>query len=75
MNSSASESKKKKRLSHSKLKQAFLIDSDADLFMYFEFNVLGSAHEKYGVRNGPLSFFVCYSVDLTEVYITFKYLL
>ena len=31
----------------SKLKQAFLIDSDAELFMY-RFNVIGSAYEKFG---------------------------
>ena len=67
MKSSASESKpfqsrskgeipgrarRKERLSRSKLKRAFLIDSDAELFMYLIqhlFNVLGSAHEKFGV--------------------------
>ena len=38
----------KERLSRSK--QAFLIDSDTELFMYL--NVLGSAYEKYGVRTG-----------------------
>ena len=36
--------RRKERVSRSKLKQAFQIDSDAELF-----NVLGSAHEKYGV--------------------------
>ena len=67
MKSSASESKpfqsrskgeipgrarRKERLSRSKLKRAFLIDSDAERFMYLIqhlFNVLGSAHEKFGV--------------------------
>ena len=39
-------------LSRSKLKQAFLIDSDAELFMYL-FNVLGPAHENFGVWTGP----------------------
>ena len=39
---------RKERLSRSK--QAFLIDSDTELFMYL--NVLGSAYEKYGVRTG-----------------------
>ena len=79
MKSSASESKpfqsrskgeipgqarRKERLSRSKLKQAFLNDSDAELFMYLIqsgayqmmgswFNVLGSAHEKFGVWTGP----------------------
>ena len=63
MKSSASESKpfqsrskgeipgwarRKKRLTRSKLKQAFLTDSDAELFMY-----LGSAREKSGVWTGP----------------------
>ena len=63
MKSSASESKafqsrskgkipgrarRKERLSRSKLKQVFLIDSDAELF-----NVLGSAHEMWGVWTGP----------------------
>ena len=38
---------RKERLSRSKLKQAFLVDSDAELF-----NVLGSAHEKFGVWTG-----------------------
>ena len=38
----------KKRLSRSKLKQAFLIASDAELFMYL-INVSGLAHEKFGV--------------------------
>ena len=61
MKSSASESKafqsrskgeipgrarRKERLSRSKLKQAFLIDSNAELFMYL-IGVLGSAHEKF----------------------------
>ena len=44
--------RRKERLSRSKLKQAFLIDSDAELFMYLIqhlFNELGSAHEKFGV--------------------------
>ena len=36
------------RLSRSKLKQAFLIDSNAELFMYL-IGVLGSAHEKFDV--------------------------
>ena len=64
MKSSASESKpfqsrskgetlgqarRKERLSRSKLRQAFLIDSDAELFMYLKFNVLGSAHEMFRV--------------------------
>ena len=63
MKSSASESKpfqsrskgeipgqarRKERLSRSKLKQAFLIDSDAELSCT-QFDVLGSAHEKYRV--------------------------
>ena len=39
-------------LSRSKLKQAFLIDLDAEPFMYL-FNVLGPAHEKFGVWTGP----------------------
>ena len=67
MKSSASESKpfqsrskgeilgqarRKERLSRSKLRQAFLIDSDAELFMYL-FNLLGSPHEKFGVWTGP----------------------
>ena len=43
--------RRKERLSRSKLKQAFLVDSDAELFMYL--NVLGSAHEKFGVWRGP----------------------
>ena len=67
MKSSASESKpfqsrsrgeipglarRKERLSRSKLKQAFQIDSDAELFMnLIQRNVLGSAHEKFGVLN------------------------
>ena len=44
--------RRKERLSRSKLKQAFLTDSDAELFMYLIqhlFNELGSAHEKFGV--------------------------
>ena len=40
--------RRKERLSRSKLKQAFLIDLDNELFMYL-INVLGSAHEKFGV--------------------------
>ena len=36
--------RRKERVSRFRLKQAFQIDSDAELF-----NVLGSAHEKYGV--------------------------
>ena len=66
MKSSASESKpfqsrsqseipgrarRKERLSSSKLKQAFLIDSDADHTP--SLNVLRSAHEKFGVWTGP----------------------
>ena len=43
--------RRKERLSRSKLKHAFLVDSDAELFMYL--NVLGSAHEKFGVWRGP----------------------
>ena len=39
---------RKERLSRSKLKQAFLIDSNAELFMYL-IGVLGSAHEKFDV--------------------------
>ena len=39
--------RRKERLGRSKLKQAFLVDSDAELFMHF--NVLGSAHEKFRV--------------------------
>ena len=61
MKSSASESKpfqsrskgeipgqarRKERLSRSKLKQAFLTDSDAELSIL---SALGSAHEKFGV--------------------------
>ena len=68
MKSSASESKpfqsrskgeipgrarRKERLSRSKLKQAFLTDSDAELFMYLIQCKLGSAHEKIGVWTGP----------------------
>ena len=64
MKSSASESKpfesrskgeipgrarQKKRLSGSELQQAFLIDSDAELFMYFIQCILGLAHEKFGL--------------------------
>ena len=65
MKSSASESKpiqrrsigeipgragRKERLSRFKWKQAFLIDSDTELFMYLiQCSVLGSAHEKLGV--------------------------
>ena len=47
--------RRKERLSRSKLKQAFLIDSDAERFMFkfTKFHVLGSAHEKYGVWTGP----------------------
>ena len=45
--------RRKQRLSRSKLKQAFLIDSDAELFMYLIQCILGSAHEKFGVWNGP----------------------
>ena len=67
MKSSASESKafqsrskgeipgrarRKERLSRSKLKQAFLIDSDAELFMYLLIQCIGSAHEKFGVWTG-----------------------
>ena len=43
--------RRKERLSRSKLKHAFLVNSDAELFMHF--NVLGSAHEKFGVWTGP----------------------
>ena len=43
--------RRKERLSRSKLKHAFLVDSDAELFMHF--NVLGSAHEKFLVWTGP----------------------
>ena len=39
--------KRKERPSRSNLRQAFLVDSDVELFMYFK--VLGSAHEKFGV--------------------------
>ena len=40
----------KNRLSRSKLKHAFVIDSHAELFMYLILNQwLGSAHEKCGV--------------------------
>ena len=68
MKSSASESKpfqsrskgeipgrarRKERLSRSKLKQAFLIDSDAELFMYLIQYISRSAHEKFGVWTGP----------------------
>ena len=70
MKSSASESKpfqsrskgeipgrarRQERLSRSKLKQAFLTDSDAELFMYLIqcTGLLGSAHEKFGVWTGP----------------------
>ena len=41
--------RRKKRLSRSKLKQGFLTDSDAELFMYLIQCILGSAHEKFGV--------------------------
>ena len=44
--------RRKERLSRSKLNQAFLIDSDAELFMYL-INALGSALEKFGVWTGP----------------------
>ena len=49
----AGRARRKQRLSRSKLKQAFLIDSDAELFMYLIQCILGSAHEKFGVWNGP----------------------
>ena len=39
---------REERLSRSKLKQAFLTDSDAELFIFL-INVLGSADEKFGV--------------------------
>ena len=42
------QARRKERLSRSKLKLPFLIDSDAELYMYL-FNQLGSAHEKIGV--------------------------
>ena len=45
--------RRKKWLSRSKLKQGFLTDSDAELFMYLIQCILGSAHEKFGVWNGP----------------------
>ena len=42
--------RRKERLSRSKLKQAFLIDSDAEIFMYLiQCISIGSAHEKFGV--------------------------
>ena len=41
--------RRKERLSRFKLKQAFLIDSDAELFMYLIQCIIGSAHEKFGV--------------------------
>ena len=42
--------KRKERLSRFKWKQAFLTDSDTELFMYLiQCSVLGSAHEKFGV--------------------------
>ena len=47
---------RKERLSRSKLKQAFLIDSNAELFMYL-IGVLGSAHEKFDVWTGPYFIF------------------
>ena len=41
-------------LSRSKLKRAFLIDSDADCFMYLiPCTSLGSAHEKFDIWTGP----------------------
>ena len=44
-----SQARQEEHLSHHKLKQAFLIiNSDAELFMYF-IKVLGLAHEKFSV--------------------------
>ena len=41
-------------LSHSKLKQAFLIDSDTVLFLHLiPCTSLGLAHEKFGIWTGP----------------------
>ena len=53
-------SRRKEWMSRSKLKQAFQIDSDAELFMYLIQSrenehsiVLGSAQEKFGIWTGP----------------------
>ena len=43
--------RRKEPLSRSKLKQAFLTDSDSELFMY-----LGSVHEKFSVWTGVTAF-------------------
>ena len=47
-----SRARQEELLSRSKLKQAFLIDSDAEPFMYLCI-VLGPAHEKLGAWTGP----------------------
>ena len=44
-----SRARRKERLSRFKLLQAFLIDSDAELFMYLIQCTSRSAHEKFGV--------------------------
>ena len=44
-----SRARRKERLSSFKLKRAFLIDSDAKLFMYLIQCISRSAHEKFGV--------------------------
>ena len=41
--------RRKERLSRVKLKQAFIIDSDAELFMYLIQCISRSAHEKFGI--------------------------
>ena len=42
--------RRKERLSRSKLKQAFLIDSDAELLIYLHvIQCIRLAHEKFGV--------------------------
>ena len=41
--------RRKERLSRVKLKRAFIIDSDAELFMYLIQCISPSAHEKFGI--------------------------
>ena len=46
------QARQKEQLSSSKLKQVFLIDSDAELSVYLIQFIRCSAHEKYGVWTG-----------------------
>ena len=45
--------RRKERLSRVKLKQAFIIDSDTELFMYLIQCISRSAHEKFGIWTEP----------------------